>query len=71
MNKIYSVTEEKKPTVSELANQKGIMQQADGWKVYHLTAQMDEVVSKFCELEYGVIIKILLLLSQMLCVIEY
>ncbi|PRD32158.1 UNVERIFIED_CONTAM: Histone deacetylase complex subunit [Trichonephila clavipes] len=37
--------EEKKPTVNELANQKGILQQANGWKVYHLSAQMEEIVS--------------------------
>ncbi|KAG8184424.1 hypothetical protein JTE90_004592 [Oedothorax gibbosus] len=36
--------EEKKPTVNELANQKGILQQANGWKVYHLSAQMEEVI---------------------------
>ncbi|XP_035222877.1 histone deacetylase complex subunit SAP130-like isoform X1 [Stegodyphus dumicola] len=36
--------EEKKPTVNELANQKGILQLANGWKVYHLTTQMDEVI---------------------------
>lgn len=41
----FTLLEEKKSTVSELANQKGILQQANGWKIYHLTAQMDEVVS--------------------------
>ncbi|XP_054723437.1 histone deacetylase complex subunit SAP130-like [Uloborus diversus] len=37
--------EEKKPTVNELANQKGVLQHVNGWKVYHLTAQMDEVIN--------------------------
>ncbi|KAF8767883.1 Histone deacetylase complex subunit SAP130 like protein [Argiope bruennichi] len=36
--------EEKKPTVNELANQKGILQQVNGWKIYHLSAQMEEVI---------------------------
>lgn len=42
--------EEKKPSVNELANQKGILQEANGWKIYHLSAQMDELV----DLEEGV-----------------
>ncbi|GIY87894.1 histone deacetylase complex subunit SAP130-A [Caerostris darwini] len=37
--------EEKRPTVNELANQKGIVQEVNGWKVYHLTAQMEEIVN--------------------------
>ncbi|XP_071033916.1 histone deacetylase complex subunit SAP130 isoform X7 [Parasteatoda tepidariorum] len=36
--------EEKKPTVNELANQKGILQQVNGWKVYHLSAQMEDII---------------------------
>ncbi|GIY65714.1 hypothetical protein CEXT_338531 [Caerostris extrusa] len=35
----------KRPTVNELANQKGIVQEVNGWKVYHLTAQMEEIVN--------------------------
>ncbi|XP_077515420.1 sin3A-associated protein 130 isoform X16 [Amblyomma americanum] len=35
--------DDKKPTVNDLANQKGVLQKANGWKVYHLTSQMEEV----------------------------
>lgn len=36
--------DDKKQTVNDLANQKGVLQKANGWKVFHLTSQMEEVV---------------------------
>lgn len=36
--------EERRPTVNELANQKGIHQKASGWKMYHLAAQLEELM---------------------------
>ncbi|CAN7997254.1 unnamed protein product [Ixodes hexagonus] len=38
--------DDKKQTVNDLANQKGVLQKANGWKVFHLTSQMEEVVSQ-------------------------
>lgn len=35
--------DDKKQTVNDLANQKGVLQKANGWKVFHLTSQMEEV----------------------------
>ncbi|XP_064456664.1 histone deacetylase complex subunit SAP130-A-like isoform X3 [Ornithodoros turicata] len=35
--------DDKKLTVNDLANQKGVLQKANGWKVFHLTSQMEEV----------------------------
>lgn len=39
------LTEERRPTVNELANQKGASQKASGWKLYHMAAQMEDLVS--------------------------
>lgn len=39
--------EERRPTVAELAQQKHVLQKLNGWKVYHLSAQMEE----FADLE--------------------
>ncbi|KAL1437055.1 hypothetical protein MTO96_049060 [Rhipicephalus appendiculatus] len=36
--------DDKKQTVNDLANQKGVLQKANGWKVFHLTSQMEDVV---------------------------
>ena len=36
--------DERRPTVSDLANQKHVMQKVHGWKIYHLSAQIDEMV---------------------------
>lgn len=36
--------DERRPTVTDLANQKHILQKVHGWKVYHLTAQIEEMV---------------------------
>ncbi|XP_043271658.1 histone deacetylase complex subunit SAP130 isoform X2 [Venturia canescens] len=35
--------EERRPTVAELAQQKHVLQKINGWKVYHLTAQMEDL----------------------------
>ncbi|XP_059351541.1 histone deacetylase complex subunit SAP130-like isoform X2 [Daphnia carinata] len=35
--------DERRPTVTDLANQKQIMQKVHGWKVFHLTAQIEEM----------------------------
>lgn len=35
--------EERRPTVAELAQQKYVLQKLNGWKVYHLTAQMEDI----------------------------
>ncbi|XP_032689215.1 histone deacetylase complex subunit SAP130-A isoform X2 [Odontomachus brunneus] len=39
--------EERRPTVAELAQQKHVLQKLNGWKVFHLSSQMEE----FAELE--------------------
>lgn len=36
--------DERRPTVCELANQKSVMQKANGWKVYHICTQIDDLV---------------------------
>lgn len=36
--------EERRPTVMDLANQACVLQKVDGWKVFHLTSQMEELV---------------------------
>ncbi|XP_062609717.1 histone deacetylase complex subunit SAP130-like isoform X1 [Saccostrea cucullata] len=35
--------EERRPTVNELANQRGAAQKASGWKLYHMAAQMEDL----------------------------
>ena len=42
---MYIVAEERRPTVNELANQRGVVQKSSGWKLYHLAAQLEEIVS--------------------------
>ena len=39
--------DERRPTVTDLANQKHIMQKVHGWKGFHLSAQIEEMVSFF------------------------
>ncbi len=39
------VIDERRPTVNELANQRGVAQKSSGWKLYHLAAQLEEMVS--------------------------
>uniref|UniRef100_T1IZ24 Histone deacetylase complex subunit SAP130 C-terminal domain-containing protein n=1 Tax=Strigamia maritima TaxID=126957 RepID=T1IZ24_STRMM len=36
--------EERRTNISDLANQKGMMQKLNGWKIHHLSTQLDEVV---------------------------
>jgi len=38
------VKEDRRPTVNELANQRLVLQKIDGWKVYHLSSQMESIV---------------------------
>lgn len=38
-------TDERRPTVNELSNQKHVVQKSSGWKMYHLAAQIEELVS--------------------------
>lgn len=35
--------EERRPTVAELAQQKQVIQKLNGWKIYHLSAQMEDL----------------------------
>lgn len=37
--------EERKPTVVDLANQTHVVQKVNGWKIYHLSSQMEDLVS--------------------------
>ncbi|XP_064638401.1 histone deacetylase complex subunit SAP130-like [Lineus longissimus] len=37
------IKDERRPTVNELSNQKGIMQKTSGWKLYHLAAQLEDM----------------------------
>ena len=37
-------TDERRPTVNELSNQKGVVQKATGWKLYHMAAQIEDLV---------------------------
>lgn len=35
--------EERRPTVSDIANQKQVLQKVNGWKVYHISTQMEDL----------------------------
>lgn len=37
--------DERRPTVTDLANQKQVVQKVNGWKIYHLSTQMEDLVS--------------------------
>lgn len=37
--------EERKPSIQEIASQKGIIQRANGWRVQHIAGQMDELIA--------------------------
>ncbi|XP_012541477.1 histone deacetylase complex subunit SAP130-A isoform X3 [Monomorium pharaonis] len=37
--------EERRPTVAELAQQKHVLQKLNGWKIYHLTTQMEDIAT--------------------------
>ncbi|XP_074657300.1 uncharacterized protein LOC141910509 [Tubulanus polymorphus] len=36
--------DERRPTVNELSNQKGVQAKAGGWKMFHLSTQMDDII---------------------------
>ncbi|KAL3846867.1 hypothetical protein ACJMK2_017821 [Sinanodonta woodiana] len=36
--------EERRPTVNELSNQRGVTQKASGWKLFHMAAQLEDLV---------------------------
>lgn len=38
------VSEERRPTVNELSNQRSIMQKVNGWKLYFSASQLEELV---------------------------
>ena len=40
----YFFAEERKPSIQEIASQKGIVQRANGWRVQHIAGQIDELV---------------------------
>jgi len=42
--------EPQKPTVNELANQKHVMQKVHGWKIYHLSTQIEDITDMEKEL---------------------
>merc|ERR1719412_1424220 len=42
--------DERRPTVNELANQKFVLQKINGWKIYHLSAGMEDIVDMESEL---------------------
>ena len=44
MVRICCSSEERKPSIQEIASQKGIVQRANGWRVQHIAGQMDELV---------------------------
>ena len=35
--------EERRPSLSEISQQKFVLQKVNGWKVHHLTAQMEDL----------------------------
>ncbi|KAL0273591.1 UNVERIFIED_CONTAM: hypothetical protein PYX00_006226 [Menopon gallinae] len=35
--------DERRPTVTDLANQKQVVQKVNGWKIYHLSTQMEDL----------------------------
>ena len=39
--------DERRPTVTDLANQKQVMKKVHGWKIYHLSAQIEDMVHFF------------------------
>ena len=41
-----SLVEERRPSVTELANQKGVVQRASGWKINMLASELEALVCK-------------------------
>ena len=46
----FLAQDERRPTVNELANQKFVLQKINGWKIYHLSAGMEDIVDMENEL---------------------
>ena len=46
----FEIQDERRPTVNELANQKFVLQKINGWKIYHLSASMEDIVDMESEL---------------------
>ena len=42
--------EPQKPTVNELASQKYVLQKVNGWKIYHLSTQIEDIIDMEKEL---------------------
>lgn len=42
--------EPQKPTVNELSNQKYVLQKVNGWKIYHLSTQIEDIIDMEKEL---------------------
>ena len=47
---MFQNQDERRPTVNELANQKFVLQKINGWKIYHLSAGMEDIVDMENEL---------------------
>jgi len=37
--------EERKPSIQEIASQKGVVQRANGWRIQHIAGQIDELIT--------------------------
>jgi len=46
------IADERRPTVNELANQKGVVQRASGWKLQLFAAEFDALVCIFIHYLY-------------------
>lgn len=40
--------DERRPTIHDIANQKHVLHKVNGWKVYHLSTQMEDLVGFVC-----------------------
>ena len=45
-NFLFDFSDEKKPSLQEIASERSITQRATGWKIHHVAAQLDELVIK-------------------------
>jgi hypothetical protein len=41
---LFNFSDEKKPSLQEIASERSIAQRATGWKIHHVAAQLDELV---------------------------
>lgn len=46
--------EERRPSVMDLANQANVSQTVNGWKIFHLTAQMEDLVCRVVKIVFFV-----------------